>query len=65
MGNPVHVALLAGLILLWVIPAVLTGRLAEHKGRSFGVYLVAALLVGWPVPLVVALLMPNRTGRLV
>jgi hypothetical protein len=60
MSNPVHVVLLIAVIAFWVVPAVLTARLAEHKGRSFGVYIAAALLIGWPVPLIAALILPSR-----
>lgn len=60
MSNPIHLVLLLALLLFWVGPAVLAGRLAERKGRSFGVYLVVSLVIGWPIPLVVALIVPNR-----
>jgi hypothetical protein len=60
LSNPVHVVLLLVLIGLWVVPAVLTARLASRKGRSYGVYLVASLLIGWLIPLVAALILPTR-----
>lgn len=60
MSNPIHLVLLLALLLFWVGPAVLAGRLAERKGRSFGVYLVVSLVIGWPIPLVVALIVPHR-----
>jgi hypothetical protein len=63
MSNPVHVVLLLALIVLWVAPAVWAGRLAERKGRSFAVYLIASLLIGWPIPLLAALIVPGRPGR--
>lgn len=62
MSNPIHVVLLLALVGLFIVPAVLTARFAQRKGRSFAVYLVASLLIGWPVPLLVALVMPNRAG---
>jgi hypothetical protein len=45
MSNPIHVVFLIAVLALWIIPAVLTARLAERKGRSFAVYLVASLVV--------------------
>jgi hypothetical protein len=60
LSNPYHVAFLLALIVLFIVPAILVGRLAERKGRSFSVYLVASLMIGWPVPLLAALVMPNR-----
>jgi hypothetical protein len=63
MSNPIHVVLLLALIAFWAVPSVLTARLADHKGRSFSVYLVASLLIGWMVPLLAALILPNRRGQ--
>ncbi len=63
MSNPLHVALLVGLLLGYVIPAFMVGRLAARRGRSFVVYLVAGLAVGWIVPLVTALVLPNRAPQ--
>lgn len=60
MSNPIHVVLLFALIALWVVPSVLTARFADRKGRSFSVYLIASLLIGWVVPLLAALILPNR-----
>jgi hypothetical protein len=67
MSHPIHdAAFVVGFIVvcaLWVIPAVLTARLAERKGRNFALFLIAGLVIGWPIPLVVALVMPTRDGR--
>lgn len=49
------------LIVLWLIPALLVGRLADRKGRSFAAYFVVSLIIGWLVPLIVAILVPRRT----
>ena len=46
--------------LFWIGPAFLVGRLAARKGRSFGVFFVAALLLFWPVVLVVTVVLPAR-----
>jgi hypothetical protein len=62
MANPMHLVLLVALIAFFVGPAVLTAQFAARKGRSFAVYLVASLLIGWPVPLLVAILTPGRPG---
>jgi hypothetical protein len=63
MNNPVHVALLIGLIVFWIGPAILTARLAERKGRSFAVYLVASLRISWVIPLIAALIVTDRHQR--
>jgi hypothetical protein len=49
--------------LFWIGPSVLTARLAAHKGRSFGGYLIAALLLFWPIVLLVVLILP-RSSRI-
>jgi hypothetical protein len=49
----------------WIVPAVLTARLAARKGRSFGVFLIAALVIPWPITLIVVLVMPPRNKRTV
>jgi hypothetical protein len=61
MSNAVHIVLLIAVIAFWVVPAVLSARLAERNARSFGAYPVAALLIGWPVPLVAALILPSSS----
>ena len=63
MSNPIHIVLLIALIAFYILPSVLVGRIADRKGRSFSVYLVASLLIGWPVPFLIALVLPNRSGR--
>jgi hypothetical protein len=62
MSNPIHVVALLALLALWIGPAVLTARVAERKGRSFAVYLVVSLIIGWPIPLIAALIVPARHG---
>jgi ABC-type transporter Mla maintaining outer membrane lipid asymmetry permease subunit MlaE len=63
MSNPIHVVLLIALIAFWIVPALLTARLAERKGRSFAVYLVASLVIGWLIPLIAALVVAARPSR--
>jgi MFS family permease len=63
VSNPIHLVFLLAILLLWVGPAVLAGRLADRKGRSFGVYLVAALVIGWPLPLLAALIVNDRRAQ--
>jgi hypothetical protein len=60
MSNPIHVVLLLALVAIFIVPAVLTAQFAARKGRSFAVYMIASLLIGWPVPLLVAFVVPNR-----
>lgn len=48
------------LLLFWLVPALLVAKLAERKGRSFAVYLVASLIIGWIIPLIAALIVRPR-----
>jgi hypothetical protein len=59
LSNPDHLLFLLALIVFWVAPAHLAGRIARSKERSFGVYFVAGLLIG-PISLLAALILPNR-----
>lgn len=47
-------------LLFWLVPALLVAKLAERKGRSFAVYLVASLIIGWIIPLIAALIVRPR-----
>ena len=58
MSNPVHAFVLLVVIVIWFGPAYVAGRVADRKGRSFGLYLVAGLLIG-PIVLIGALLLPR------
>jgi MFS family permease len=60
MSNPIHIVLLIILLLCFVVPAVLVARLADRRGRSFAVYLIASLIVSWIVPLLALLVLPDR-----
>jgi hypothetical protein len=51
---------LLGLVVFWLLPALLATRIAERKGRSFAVYLIVALVIGWPIPLLAALVVRTR-----
>jgi hypothetical protein len=61
MSNSVHVALLAGLVIVFILPAVLVGMLAGRRGRSPLIYIVASLLVSWVPPLLILLVLPGRS----
>jgi hypothetical protein len=64
MTHPIHDAFFAlALIVFWILPAILTARLAHRKGRSFAIFLIVSLVIGWPIPLLVALIMPTRASR--
>ena len=63
MSNPIHAVFLIVVLALWIGPSILVARFAERKGRSFAVYLVACLLIWWPVPLLVVALMPSQHQR--
>jgi hypothetical protein len=55
-----HFAGLLGVLILWLVPALLVGRLAQRKGRPFALYLIASLIVGWPFTLLAALIVRPR-----
>ena len=59
MSNPVHVFVLLALIVFWIGPAILAGKVAERKGRSLALYMLAGLIVG-PIVLLAALILPRR-----
>ena len=63
MSNPIHLIALLAVLAIFVVPAILVARLAERRGRSLAVYLIASLLVGWIVPLIVLLILPARGER--
>lgn len=60
LSNPIHLVVLILVLALWLGPAILAGRVADRKGRSFAVYLIASLIVGWPIPLLIAAVLPRR-----
>ena len=47
-------------MLIWIGPSYLVGRFASNKGRSFGLFFASALLLSWPIVLIVALVVPRR-----
>jgi len=47
-------------LLFWLVPAFLVAKLADRKGRSFAVYLIASLIIGWIIPLIAALIVRPR-----
>ena len=66
LGSPVVIhdlVVVVVLVLFWIGPALLVGRLAARKGRSFGLFFAAALLLVWPIVLVVTLVMPARRSN--
>jgi hypothetical protein len=52
-----HVFILVVVLTVWIGGATLVGRFAERKGRSFAVYFIVSLIVGWWLPLLAALIM--------
>ena len=61
---PVRVFEVLLLLAFWLVPAILVARLAARKGRSFAIYLVASLLIGWFIPLIAALVVRPRAAQL-
>jgi hypothetical protein len=47
------------ILAIMVLPAFLSGRVARSKGRPFGLYFVAGLLLG-PIVLIATLLLPRH-----
>jgi uncharacterized membrane protein YhaH (DUF805 family) len=48
------------LALIWIVPAMLTAKLAERRGYSFPAFFLAALFLFWPAVLLVTLVLPTR-----
>jgi hypothetical protein len=46
---------LVAVILLWILPAIGVAKLAESKGRSFGLWLAFTLIFSWVWFLIAAL----------
>jgi MFS family permease len=61
MSNPIHLLALIVVLLCFIVPAILVARLADRRGRSFAVYLIASLIVSWVVPLLALLVLPDRS----
>jgi hypothetical protein len=59
----VHAFGLIFALLVWFVPSLLVARLAERKGRSFAVYLIASLIIGWIIPLIAALIVRPPAER--
>lgn len=57
LNDPVHVILLVVLVAFWVVPAVLVARLAQRKGRSFALFMLGGLLIGWLFDVIAAVLL--------
>ena len=53
---------LLGVLLLWLLPSYLVARLAERKGRSFGLWFAFALVFSWFALLIAILILPARQG---
>jgi hypothetical protein len=51
---------LLGVLLLWLLPSYLVARLAQRKGRSFGLWLGFALAFSWFALLIAILILPAR-----
>jgi len=62
VSNPIHFLVLLGVLAVYVGQTYLAGRIASAKGRSFGLYLAAALVIG-PLMLLATALLP-RSRRL-
>jgi hypothetical protein len=52
---------LLGVLLLWLLPSYGVARLAQRKGRSFGLWFGFALVFSWFFLLVAVLLLPARS----
>jgi len=57
LSDPVHLVLVVALVAFWVVPAMLVARLAQRKGRSFALFMIAGLLIGWLFDAIAAVLL--------
>jgi hypothetical protein len=55
-----HVYGLLGILFLWLLPTILVVRIASRKGRPGWLYLIVSLIIGWPIPLIAALIVRPR-----
>jgi hypothetical protein len=55
-----ELAFLIALGVFWLIPAAGVARLAARRGRDFQVFLLMALVIPWPLMLLVVLGLPRR-----
>jgi hypothetical protein len=53
---------LLGVLLLWLLPSYLVARLAQRKGRSFGLWFGFALAFSWFALLIAILILPAHQG---
>jgi hypothetical protein len=53
------VVTLVVITVVWLIPAGLVARLAQRRGHSFAVFGIAALVIPWPIILLVVLALPR------
>jgi hypothetical protein len=51
------------LAVIWLLPAFLVARLAQSRGRTFELFMIAALVIPWPIVLLVTLALPRRNER--
>lgn len=47
-------------VVVWAIPSVLVASFAEREGHPLWGWLVVALMLGWPLVLLVVLCIPDR-----
>jgi hypothetical protein len=59
-----HLFGLLALIAFWLVPTLVVMRIAARKGRDKWVYFAASLLIGWPLPLIAALVVRPETPTL-
>ena len=57
------IALFVTLAVIWLLPAFLVARLAQSRGRTFELFMIAALVIPWPIVLLVTLALPRRNER--
>lgn len=48
------------LAVVWIVPASLVARLADRRGYPFPPFLIAALIIPWPVMLIIVVALPRR-----
>ena len=59
--GPAELVMIPVVLAVVIAPIVLVALYAQRKGYSYPLFAAMGILVTWPLTLLIALLMPNRT----
>lgn len=48
------------LAVIWIVPASLVARAASRRGYAFAPFLITALIIPWPIILVIVVVLPRK-----